>query len=242
MARHHWRALSSLPAGKPGHPAAGVCCRVQRPSAPATPRPVRLLRSHHRVIQSHLTQPRGQTCAPTCRATASTAGASWPSSGQHPRSLAGRSRRVSAGLQLNRRAHADRTGVPVRNVERDTMVSMFVSSLVCPCWPLPWADGGDHASHSTAQVALVRECRPATRTPTARPSTSATRRRSGSPTWAGPTTASLSPSTRRRSRLLGLRGDTAGSRSQGPRGPSDHPPAGADVLDGPASRGSTHSG
>ena len=67
-------------------------------------------------------------------------------------------------------------GVPLRNVERDTMVPMFVSNIPCapglaasmgrwcPCVPLP-------KRRSTSSV----NCQPATRTPTAHPSTLGTR-------------------------------------------------------------------
>jgi uncharacterized protein YcsI (UPF0317 family) len=94
--------------------------------------------------------------------------------------------------------------VPPRNVERGTMVPMFVSNLACipagrfhgpmvvTMRPIPERRSTSFAS-----------CRPATRTLMARLSTSATRRRSGSRTWAGPTTASPSPFTRRRYRSSG---------------------------------------
>ena len=73
-------------------------------------------------------------------------------------------------------------GVPLRNVERDTMISMFVSNLACVP---PGASMGRWWSPCVRspqrRLTSCASCRPAIRTLTGRRFTSATRRRSGSP-------------------------------------------------------------
>ena len=134
-------------------------------------------------------------------------------------------------------------GVPVRNVERDTMVSMFVSNLACV--PAGRFHGPMVVTMRPIPAAQVDTCSHAVGPLPARPRCAHPRRRSGGDRDHRPGPARL---RRARSRLraggpglLGLRRDTAGGRGQGPRGTYDHPRARADVRDGPASRGSTHS-
>ena len=75
-------------------------------------------------------------------------------------------------------------GVPLRNVEHDTMISMFVSDLACvPAWCFHGPMVVTMRPIAECRSISFLCCRPAIRTLTgARPSTSATRRRSGSPT------------------------------------------------------------
>ena len=132
-------------------------------------------------------------------------------------------------------------GVPLRNVERDTMISMFVSNI--PCVPAGRFHGPMVVTMrpiAEAQVDLVREL--SARYPHAH----------GAPVHIGDPKAHrdqrLEPARLRRTgpdlpegdtRLLGLRRDTAGGRREGARGIHDYPRARADVPDGPAAGGGT---
>jgi Protein of unknown function (DUF1445) len=134
-------------------------------------------------------------------------------------------------------------GVPPRNVERDTMVSMFVSNLACvPAGRFHGPMVVTMRPIPEAQVDLVRELssravgpvppRPRRTDPHRQPE--------------GDRDQRLEPARLRRTcsdlregdtRLLGLRRDAASGRGESPRGTHDHPRARADVLDGPAPRG-----
>jgi uncharacterized protein YcsI (UPF0317 family) len=95
-------------------------------------------------------------------------------------------------------------GVPPRNVELGTDVSMPVSSIMCvPAGRFHGPTVVTFRPIPERKVELVRELSARTRTPTARPSTSATRRRSASPTSAGPSSATRPRPTRARSRCSG---------------------------------------
>jgi uncharacterized protein YcsI (UPF0317 family) len=129
-------------------------------------------------------------------------------------------------------------GVPPRNVERDTMVPMFVSNLACiPAGRFHGPMVVTMRPIPEAQVDLVREL--SARYPHAH----------GAPVHVGdPEVIGITDLSRpdygepvpiypRDTGLLGMWRDTAGCRREGPRGTHDHPRARADVLDGPSSRG-----
>ena len=126
-------------------------CQRRRPSnsplsAPATPSPARSSRSRRRVTRSPPARPRAPTSAPTCRATASTAGASSSSSEENPRPLARRPRRLPARLQPDLRARVDGGGGPrAQRGARYHGADVRLQSRLPSCRPLPRADGGDHA-------------------------------------------------------------------------------------------------
>ena len=118
-------------------------------------------------------------------------------------------------------------GVPVRNVERDTMVSMFVSNLACV--PAGRFHGPMVVTMRPIPAAQVDTRARAVGPLPARPRRAHPRRRPG-----GDRDHRPGPARLRRARshlreggpgLLGLRRDTAGGRGQGPRGTHDHPRA-----------------
>ena len=118
-------------------------------------------------------------------------------------------------------------GVPVRNVERDTMVPMFVSNLACvPAGRFHGPMVVTMRPIPEAQVDLVSR---AVGPLPARPWRAHPRRRPGGDRDHRPGPARLrraGPHLRAGDPgLLGLRRDTAGGRGKGPRGTHDHPRA-----------------
>jgi hypothetical protein len=132
-------------------------------------------------------------------------------------------------------------GVPVRNVERHTMISMFVSHLAC----VP-------AGRFQGPMVVTMRPLPAAQVDRVCALTSCYPHAHGAPihigdpeaigiTRPGPTRLRRAGPHRRTGDpgLLGLQGDPASGRGQSPCGPHDHPRTRADVRDGPSARGGT---
>ena len=147
MARHDRRALPRVPAGQPRHPAAGGGRGVRR-----------LLHAQPHALPAHRDHAPGDP-EPARSAPGADLRTDLPGYRIYRKGELAEQRgdirdlwrddlvAFLLGCSLTFEHALIEAGVPVRNVECDTMVPCSSPTSPASCGPLPWTDGGDHASH-----------------------------------------------------------------------------------------------